>query len=274
MTNEEVIPRETGNTDLALFDYGPDASLGFDRMTSADSSVPFISLLQALSPEVDPKSEERLPGAEQGMFHNTVSHQLYAGDTGFVFVPCESVHLIVEWVPRKAGGGLKGIHQPTSQIVVDAIAANGGSIVKLKTKDGNDLVETFYVYGFVLADDGSIDSIACLAFTSTKIKSYKDMIYRLRTAKVKAPLFAHRVRVTSVGQKNASGSFYNFKIEPAIDGDVMKSLIPPKDAAGNPNPLLIAGKRLNDEVRGGKRKADVEKQKDAPVGDSDASGVF
>lgn len=265
-TEEVVVPEKT-NTDLALYDYGQDAQLGFDNTTTADYSIPFIGLLQSNSPEVGQNPQARVAGASVGMLINSVNNRLWPGDTGLVFVPCETTRAFVEWVPRLQGGGLVGVHQPDSKVVADAKARNGGAFGKLKTEAGNDLVETFYVYGLILPDENSTfpESAVCIAFKSTMIKSYKDVMYTLRSIKVKAPLYANRLRVTTKFQKNAKGEFMNINLAPiawkdgsVTDEDVIASLIVPTEQGKK---LLAKGKELLEMVRGGIAKVNIEKER-------------
>lgn len=250
---------------LTTYDYGQQSNLGFDVMTAADVSVPFITMLQALSPEVGQDPNERIKGATVGMLMNTVTNQLWPGDTGFVFVPCERVRSFVEWVPRVQGGGLVGMHSPESDVITKAKLKTGGSNVGLKSEKGNDLVETFYVYGLVLEDENATapQFFACIAFKSTMIKAYRDTMFALQSVKgLKAPLFAHRLRVTTFADKNAKGAFSNLRLRPiawkegqVTDQDILASLIPPTDGG---RLLLEAGQKLLEMVRGGSAKVDLK----------------
>lgn len=266
--NEETaVAEKTASAVGAVHDYGTDAGLGFDTLTRADFSIPFLNLLQALSPECGADPAEKVPGAQPGMLLNSVTKELYAGDKGVVFVPCESTRMFVEW--KKDRGGLLGMHSPDAEIVKTCRERNGGSVVKMKTSNGDDLVETFYVYGLLLEEANAERSLgyACIAFTSTKIKTYRDTMYRLRSVKgVQAPLFANRLRITTVVEKNPKGTFSNLRLDPAVKSgggpadDVVSSLIPAKLNDG-PHPLLLEGKKLLEMVRGGVAKADFNSQK-------------
>ncbi len=95
---------------------------------------------------------------------------------------------------------------------------------KWKTVKGdiksNDLIETFYIYGIAVKDDGSAEQMI-IAFSSTKIKVYKRWMTKARTVQLvrpdgkrdTLPIFAHKYRLTTVSEKNAKGSFFNFQVE-------------------------------------------------------------
>lgn len=209
--------------DLALNDqYAEFAGAGFENQDSSDYAIPFIGILQALSPQVAENAALR-----QGMLINTVTGEIFDGAKGVAFVPATTQHLYVEWRPREKGGGFVGVHQPSDEVVAMAQkAATSYGDFKMPPhdpKESNDLIETFYVYGVAIDGDGN-SMEAVLAFTSMKIKKYKGWMTKAKTIQIKladgrripAPLFAHRYRLTSVQEKNPKGSFYNWNV--AFDG--------------------------------------------------------
>lgn len=259
-----LAPRKTGGA-LAKYDYGEDAGKGYENTDQSDFAIPFLSVLQTNSPECDKQSPKYIDGAEAGMLFNTVSKDLTDGKEGLVLVPCDTSHVFVEWVPRTEGGGggagFRGIHETGSDIVkaCKAAAQESGAFGKLPTEDKTELVETFYVFALLLPDVEAAEpsEFVMVPFTSTKIKVYKRILSRLRTFKGNPPLFAHRIRLTSVPDKNAKGSFYNFDVVPAIDDDVGASLIPPT-LDGGPHPLLMSAKQFQTQVRSGAARGAYE----------------
>lgn len=273
-------PKKAESTAVQLYDYGEHAGVGFENTTAEDYSIPFLNLLQALSPEVQEGGEKAVPNARPGMFMNSVTRELIDGKKGLILVPCETQHVYVEWIPRDAGGGMVGIHSTTSDVVKEAKAGQA-SFGKLKCKavEGklpNDLIETFYMFCLVLEDVGStkVKDTILLAFTSTKIKRYKSIMTRLRTFNAKTPLFAHRLKCVSVTDKNRKGQpFFNFEVTPAL-GDVIDSLINPM-IDGQPNPILVTGDSFVKSIRGGIGKVAYETAtEDATADDEKSDKVF
>lgn len=248
----------------ASFDYGDQAGAGFEGTTSADLSIPFISILQSNSPQVEDKDPA---GAESGMLFNTVTRELFSGEDGLIFMPCHKDSAFVEWVPRDGGGGFVGMHDPAGDIVKAAIKANDDNRMgKLKTGD-NDLVETHYVYGLIMDPTGtSTLGFAVISFVSTKIKPQRDWFTAMYTLKGKPPLFANRARITTVKQKNDHGTFYNFRIDP-IGDTWLSSLLNPGDAAQAA--LLVEGSEFREMVVSGMAKADFNTQNAATGARSD-----
>lgn len=262
------------------YDYGADAGVGFENTSSADYAIPFLAIMQSNSPEIDGSVPGReLEGAKIGMLMDTVSRELFDGDKGVIFVPCDTQHVFVEWKPRKEGGGFVGVRQLNDEIVSKAVAA-AEKFGKNKTDEGNELNETFYLYGLILEDENATEpmGMAVVAFTSTKIKKYKQVMYRLRTFKGRPPLFANRLRISTVPDSNEHGNFRNFKVEPAIGNSIAESLMPPTIGEGDkvePNPVLIAGKQLMEQIRSGLARAAHESTSNAGGdGDGDTGSAF
>lgn len=254
---------------VAVYDYGDDAGAGFENQTSSDLSIPFLAVLQAMSPQCE---GEDAPG-RPGQLYNTVSEEVYKGTEGVYFVPGVTQHVFVEWKPRDAGGGIVAIYQIDDPFVAQVKNASK-EFGSLKTPNGNDLVETYYVYGVQceLDQDGkTLIPIGPLvvAFTSTKIKVYKAWNSRLNMfahkkhgLAAKPPLFAHSVKITTVAEKNTKGSFYNFALAPA-HGDVFASLLPPSSEA------FQQARQIREMVNSGLAKANYDSQDKAGGGGAD-----
>jgi len=254
---EKAVATKSESAVGQVMDFGDFQGSGFENQTAADTTVPFLGLLQALSPQIKP---DGVKGAQQGMLINTVSEQLFSGDEGVLFVPSTTEHCYVEWVPIKKGGGFVGRHELGSDVVVKAL--DKFSFNELETDAGNDLIETFYVYG-VLCPEDALPQPIVIAITSTKIGVYKKWMGKLRsyvhvlddgvTTQI-PPLFSHLTRITSKTQVNSAGQeSYNIVFTPAVDGDVRESLIGPAD------PRFQAAFAFGKMQAGGEAKVDFSK---------------
>ena len=223
------------NTALSgQFDYGEMAHEGFEDTSIKDLSIPFINVLQSISPEVE---DQTVPGAKAGDLLNSVSKEILKQP--LVVIPIEKEEVWVEWVPRNKGGGLVGRHMPDSDLVKDVIKKNGGSRippkdadgkrVAFKTPAGNDLIETHYVYCLIMDEAGeSIESYCVLSFASAKIKTHKDWMTALYTQKGRPPIFANRAKISTQKIKNEQGTFYIYAVAP-LNETWRESLIVPNE---------------------------------------------
>ncbi len=207
-----------GGTALAeLAAYAEFSGSGFENQTSEDYSIPFVTILQALSPQLLPEAGN--DHLKQGMIFNTVTGDYYKGGDGIAFIPATTQHEFIEFKPRDQGGGFVGRHAIDSEMVAHAKDAST-EFGKYKTPDGNDLIETFAVYGIAIGADGM--PVTCVvAFSGSKIKKYKGWMTKAKTCqiplpdlrRIPAPLWAHRYRLKVVPEKNNKGSFFNWAIE-------------------------------------------------------------
>jgi hypothetical protein len=253
---KEIAKQEqaTGSTDMSVYDgYEADRGAGFENQTSEDISVPFIEVLQAQSPEVMVED-----GPKPGTFINRTTGEIFSGKDGVAFVPAVTSHVVVEWVPRDKGGGIVATHQLDSDLVKQVRATQPlGKYVH--PTNGNDLIETFYVYGVFIPPDGSGPHPAVIAFSSTRIKPYKDWMFRARSIVIalpngrkltKLPLFSHRYRLTTVMAENTKGKWSTIVVR--FDGDNAEGArIAPNDE------LYLYAKQLCDDVNAGRKQADL-----------------
>lgn len=263
----EVAKAESTAVSTAV-DYGDDAGGGFENVGREDMAIPFIQVLQKNSPQLNPPKQGGVEGAKAGMLLNTVTNELYDGEEGMLFVPAVTQHMHVEWKPREAGGGFVAIHEADSE----AVKSKGTSFGKFRLPNGNDLVETFYLYGIIIKD-GTVVGPVALPFASTKIKAYRGLITRLSTFRVDTPngkkvppLYAHQLRMTTFFTKNEKGDFYNVQLDSAKD-NLLEGLLPPGHEA------FQAAKALKESVLSGKARAaqpQADHDGDAPA----SSGVF
>lgn len=255
--NKEQVP-------AAVSDYGTYAGGGYENTNQDDFARPVVVLLQALSPQVS--GTDPIDGARAGSLLNSATDELYP-EEGFIFVPCAREHVFTEWIPKNedgTGGGFVGRHEPASEVVAAAIKQYG-RFGKPKLPNGNELVETFYLYGMVLenASDTEAIDIVVIPFTSTKIKKYKAWMTKSRTVKGRPPMFAHRVQVSTVGERKGNHNFFNYKLEPALGKSIKESLIPP-ELDGAPHPLLIEGDNISRMVSEGKMSINEAQVSDDP----------
>jgi len=233
-------------------DYGEFAGQGMENVTGADVTIPFLAIVQDLSPQKQEGDPKFIQGAKVGDLFNTVTNELI-GQSAYI-VPCCKDSGYVEWVPRDQGGGFVAMHGLNSDVVRTA-KDNSEDQFKLKTENGNDLIETHYVYSLLIhgPESKTSETPIVVAFTSSKMKVYRSQLMtRIRTMKNNPPMFAFRFRISTIRDKNKQNqSFSNFKIEPAC-GSMATSINLP---GGEFHNLLVEGKALIEAVRGGTAKA-------------------
>ena len=244
--DQAAAPGTALSTDVD-YDYGEHAGAGLQNIDSSEMMIPFLRILQALSPQVQPPEQGGLAGAKAGMILNTATNEMWPGAKGLHFYPVERDHNFVKYVPRTAGGGFLGIEGPKSELVAELRKAQG-NFGKLTLPDGNEMQETFYLYGLV-APEGGFPQRVMVGFASTQIKRYKAMLMRAgglvyeaknadgTTREIRPPLWGHRWRLAVVPDSNKKGKFFSWS--PTLDLPVVEegkpqpstklALVSPKD---------------------------------------------
>lgn len=262
--------REEPANSVAKYD-ADDLGAGFEDFTRDDLAIPFINILQKMSPAVDPDSPNHIDKAKAGMMINSVTQELYDGkEDGVVVIPVHRVHQFIEWVPRDAGGGFVAAHEVDDPMIVEA--KKGGNFGKLESPDGNDLVETFNVYVLLVGDDGDYQP-AVIPFSSTNIKAYKKWMTNARSIVLKdeegrrfpAPMFSHKYRILTQFQENNKGTWHAFRVAFA-EGDAESSRLAPEDE------LYQAAKGVRELVLSGAAKPNYDSAAAHQTDDADDDG--
>ncbi len=266
MSKNQVAPMKPAGVPAA-YDYGKMAGAGFENTSGKDLNVPFITVLQSNSPQVEDKDPK---GAESGMLFNTVTREMWVANAaddapGLPFLLCHYDTAYVEWVPRDSGqpGGFVGLHDPNGPIVKEAIEASETGFGKL-AYGKNELVETTYGYGLSLNPEGTHSiGFGVLSFSSTKLKPFRNWLTAIWTIKGtdpknRPPSFCYRSIIRTVKQKNDFGTFYNFRVDPWAKTWVQSMMDPSVEGA-----LLKEADDFREMVISGMAKADFAKERSA-----------
>lgn len=262
--------KKRDETALATTDYtafaGDD---GFEGQTSDDVQIPYLNLLQKGSKQCEGEVNE-VEGAKPGMLINSVTGELYPDKVQFI--PCFRFREFVEWVNPDHGEGLVARWKPEDEIVKRAIAQRQGKFGKLSNPDDetHDIIDTVYVFGLIGEDLEPI----CISFSSTKHTPLRRWNTQMKMCtvpgpegkKIRPPLYANRVLLSTKTQVNKGKTSFNYVIEPA-EGDVKKSLLATDDER------FIAAVAFRELIQSGV----AQRVEEAPVGggdDEDGDGAF
>ena len=67
--------------------FESDVGSGFEEVTSSDIQIPFLRLIQALSPQLKKSDAGYIEGASSGDIFNTVTKKTWDGEKGVVVIP-------------------------------------------------------------------------------------------------------------------------------------------------------------------------------------------
>ncbi len=232
MSKKEVAVVEEKTTALALgaMDFAADAGQGMEGAGQDSFAIPFLSILQKGSPQVDEASGQSIEGAKAGMLFENVTGRMFNGKEGVIIVQCSYRREFLRWGGRDAGGGFKGAITP--EVVAEMRAK--GDIVELDgklyipEKDGtvnpkrsDNVKDTREHYILIVDQETGAWAEALLSLTSTQIKKSKMLMAALAAVKLKnsagqlftPPTFANMVRVTTVPESNDQGTWFGAKFE-------------------------------------------------------------
>lgn len=217
--SKDVVKKE--NTLPAMNMMAEDAvnNSGHENIGAEDIAIPFVTVLQALSPQC--RGETKLKGAEEGDLFNTVTGEIFK--EGIDVIPCAFQKVYIEWTPRDAGGGLANIHQ-SSDILTQTTKNEKRQDV---LPNGNIVVTTHQHFCIAIKENGTMERVV-IAFTSTQLKKSKRWNAQMLSLQIKVgdamvvpPRYSHIYTMNTVQEKNEHGEWSGFHISnPRIIEDV------------------------------------------------------
>lgn len=259
--SQELVKQESSA--MEVYDYGEDAvdvgsgtGIGFENQTAQDTSIPFMTLLQPITPCV---VEQTVEGAQAGMWMNSVTKELFPGKTGFYFVAATTRHEYIQFRPRNKGGGFVARYEIDDPVVTAAKARAKELGLNFGTyyvdnegrtgEEGDELSETFTVPG-VICDDTDALGMVVIAFKGTGIKCYKQAMTTIRQVTVEGPggkkqipaIYTHLWKIGSQVTKNNDGVFFVPTYAPGLGS--------PKTLLKKEDPRFIMAKACKQLVEG------------------------
>lgn len=233
--------------------FEEDAGSGFEQADASAYAIPFLSILQSMSPQCKKSDGAYIKGAEEGMLYNSVTQEIIDGTNGVIVIPCYFKRSFIKWAPRDSGGGFKGELMPSDPQVTAGKVDNDGRLVD---SEGNLLADTRTHYVLVLDDKGGYQP-AVISLSSSQIKKSRQWMSKMNGIKMQRAdgthftpaMFSHQYRVSTVPESNDKGSWFGLKVETL-------------GAVENPE-LYQAAKAFRDAVSSGEVKEQVRTDVDA-----------
>lgn len=221
--------------EVAVLDFAADAGAGLEGADNASFAVPFLSVLQGLSPAL-----ETVDGAKPGLMINTITNELFKE---LHVIPCAFQRRFLRWDGAQRGkykGDLSPIDVETGKLVGATKDDKGQWRI-----GGDVLKDTRNHYVMYRTVQGSWKP-ALLSLGSTQIKKSKRWLSLIQGVELPGPnggrlynpaSFSHVYKVTTLKEENDLGAWFGVNIE--LDGPV-------SDAE-----LYAAAKAFNKQVAAG-----------------------
>jgi len=220
---------------------------GLDFDTS-ELQIPFIRIIQAMSPQIKKSDPSFIAGAAQGDVFNTVTGQYWSGEDGITVVPCYQETKYLKFKPREQGGGFLGELAKDNPDISRTTRTGAKEVLP----DGNELVKSDQHYVIIVDEDG-IPNFGIIDMKSSGLKVSKRWKTQMTMFSTKHPqtgelmkpaIFAVQWKLSVVEESNDQGSWFNWTV--ANDG-----LIQDKD-------LFLAAKNFRESIMKGEAKAVAE----------------
>lgn len=263
--NADKLPATTSSTNLTVpsaadeFDGAP---TGLENVGVKDLIIPRLTILQALSPQINKRKAEFIDGAEQGDICDTATNDIFRGS--MLFLPCYYATVYLEWAPRDSGKGLIANHGMDASVMSKTALDDRKRNV---LPNGNYIAEMATYFGLNLSA-GARRSF--LPLTSTQLKAARKWMTLITNQRVKRadgsefqpPIFFRSWKASVVEQENSQGSWFGWKFDP--DMPVLE--IDPKKE------LLAEAKAFYAEARDGLVKGDFASMaEEGASGDGDSN---
>jgi len=213
---------------------------GMENVTSRDLIIPRITMLQALSPQVQKKKAEFIPGAEPGMFCDVATGEIWPA---IELVFCHYSRVFLEWAPRSSGKGLVANHGMDASVLEKCEKDEKGRPI---TKEGNLISETAQWMCINLTANGRR---SFLPLASTSLKASRQLMMKIQAERLVGkdgreftpPIYFRSWIAEATEQSNNDGDWFGYRFSP---GKVITEIDPSKE-------LLKAAKKFCDEAAKG-----------------------
>jgi len=213
---EAVAKKESTAVANIMDDLYEAAGQGMETITQEDMQIPFLRLLQPLSPQLIKTDPKFIKGASAGDIFNTVTGDFWDAEEGVNVLMCAYTTKFLEFQLRESGGGFMG-----------EIKANDPDIRKTQRvgsnellPNGNELVRSAQFLVLAYNEDGMTNQMIC-DMKKTQMKIAKQWNTRRAGLKImhpskglfNPPMWAVPWKLTSIQESNDKGSWFNYQVQ-------------------------------------------------------------
>ena len=240
MSKANEIEVQKTNAVTLVGQFEDDAGAGFEQADANAYAIPFLTVLQSMSPQCKKSDGAYIKGAEEGMLFNSVTQEVFSGEEGVTVIPCYFKRTFIKWAPRDSGGGFKGELMPSDpQIAAGRVDKDG----RLIDAEGNLLADTRTHYVLVLDGKGGYQP-AVISLASSQIKKSRNWMSKMNGIKMQRAdgthftpaMFSHQYKITTVPESNDKGSWFGLKVEtlgPVESAELYQAAKSFRDAVSN-----------------------------------------
>jgi hypothetical protein len=213
----ETAVAEKNTTAIAniMDDLYESAGQGREAIGAEDMQIPFLRILQPLSPQLLKTDPKFIKGASAGDLFNTVTGDYWEADSGVKVLVCAFQTKFLEFGLRESGGGFMGELDPNSPDIRQTTRNGANEMLP----SGNELVRSAQYLVLAYDADGMTSQLVC-DMKKTQMKVSKQWNTRRNGLKVmhptkglfNPPTWATPWTLTTVQESNDKGSWFNFAV--------------------------------------------------------------
>jgi hypothetical protein len=212
------MPNKT-KQEVAQYSWDNENTTGFENTRQEDLGIPFLTIIQKGSPEIDTDHKDypskKLEGVKVGSIIDSQSREILwvdDKDDPVQFIACSHIKLYQEWRPKNQGGGFVRSHADQA-ILADCKRNDKNQDI---LPNGNEIQTTSYFYGTYWDEAGEEWKRAIIGMTSTQLKKARKWLNKMSALKVNGktpPMFSHVYSLITVPESNDKGSWKGWGIE-------------------------------------------------------------
>lgn len=185
------------------------AGCGLEDVSADDYAIPFVRILQPLSPQVVKGTVE---GAEAGDIIETATNSLYEE---IDVIPCAFKRHYIEWKPREQGGGFVASYELGNPVIQTAVRQGNKDILP----NGHELQNTSEFY--CLLDSDGMWMPVVISMTATQLKRGRRWLTIMQKQKMTStdgrrtftpPTFAYSYTLKTLSETNNAGTWWSWDI--------------------------------------------------------------
>lgn len=202
--------------------FADDADAGSDSMGKDDMTIPRLSILQGLSPQVGKKKATYVEGCEEGDIFDNVAQVPFSGDDGIVIIPISYRHTFIEWKTRDNGGGFVADHGNDRSVEA---ACQKNENHQLINSEGNQIVATAEYFVFKVDPDTGEFQPFVISMSGAQKKHSRRWNTQMKSRRLPHPkggtfnpaAFYTAYRFTTQPESNDQGDWFGWNIVTECD---------------------------------------------------------
>ena len=213
---EAVAKKESTAVANIMDDLYEAAGQGMETIGAEDMQIPFLRLLQPLSPQLIKTDSKFIKGSSAGDIFNTVTGEFWDAEDGVNVLMCAYTTKFLEFQLRETGGGFMGELDANNPDIRKTQRVGANELLP----NGNELVRSAQFLVLAYDENGMTTQMIC-DMKKTQMKVAKQWNTRRAGLKImhptkglfNPPMWSVPWKLTSTQESNDKGSWFNYQVQ-------------------------------------------------------------